>query len=219
MPDGLGQAIRSELRSPLAAIMWAVVALLLLLVSWDASLWHRRPSPVLWMGVPFIKTGGDATLAPDADEFMEAGRVVVVLRRRVPRGLLAPTRLEDRVRVEVRGGRWGPLAEDEVARLRAGALQLAAARNWEGLGAASIRPDGLAGSRPFWPGYALNAAMGVCAVGFVHALFWTARAVVGSSEGAFEWRVRRSLRRQRCPHCGYRIEGLARCPECGRRAW
>lgn len=74
-------------------------------------------------------------------------------------------------------------------------------------------------TRVRWTGYAHNALDASLAAGFLVSCAWI---MPGSG-----WRVQRSLRRARCPSCGYSLKDLEpnvatderiRCPECG-QSW
>ncbi len=137
---------------------------------------------------------------------------VGVLARPIAKGLWRPTRLD--YRWSLRAPReW---TSDDIARAtRTLANHLEAQREPDLASLARAMTDNRL-TRIRWIGYAHNTLDAAIFVGFVISCGW-----IMPNSG---WRLRRALRRARCPSCGYSLKDLephsgngpsVRCPECG----
>lgn len=218
--DDLRHAVRAQLASPMGTILFGLSCFLLLFIAWDESAggW-RRPERTYWHEVRFTPKP-DYQLLTDEDR-ADLGvkvTVLIVYITHEPRGLLAPVASVDRLVVHEPGYGFPPVPVSdpgEAAQLKARSLQHVTAINWEGLGAANIRPSGLVKRRTLWFGFAFAVGIALTGAGFLLSLGWIPRSVVSAATYLRTWRSRRATAAGRCSTCGYDVSGLLRCPECG----
>lgn len=168
---------------------------------------------------------GFEVIDPDAESMDRVARMlrenssdiapVGVLVRPVARGWWRPTRVD--YSWTFRAPRtW---TDDDNSRAMLALAQFLDAQGEPDLSALSraITDDRL--TRVRWVGYAHNALDASLLIGFLVSCTWI---LPGSG-----WRVRRALRRVKCPSCGYSLRDLEphrtyddriRCPECG-QSW